>query len=64
MARFRNNILSFLLAAVGILTANTLCAQTEEADPISFRGAWIATVANIDWPTPEAVGQPDFVFVD
>ena len=24
---------------------------------ISFRGAWIATVANIDWPTPEAVGN-------
>ena len=23
-----------------------------------FRGAWIATVANIDWPTPEAVGVP------
>ena len=22
-----------------------------------FRGAWIATVANIDWPTPEAVGN-------
>ena len=24
---------------------------------IGFRGAWIATVANIDWPTPEAVGN-------
>jgi len=24
---------------------------------ISFRGAWIATVANIDWPTPAAVGN-------
>ena len=24
-----------------------------------FRGAWIATVANIDWPTPEAVGYTD-----
>jgi len=24
---------------------------------ITFRGAWIATVANIDWPTPEAVGN-------
>ena len=23
----------------------------------SFRGAWIATVANIDWPTAEAVGD-------
>ena len=24
---------------------------------ISFRGAWIATVANIDWPSSEAVGD-------
>ena len=24
---------------------------------ISFRGAWIATVANIDWPSAEAVGH-------
>ena len=24
-----------------------------------FRGAWIATVANIDWPTPEAVGNTE-----
>jgi len=26
---------------------------------ISFRGAWIATVANIDWPSPEAVGNTE-----
>lgn len=26
---------------------------------IFFRGAWIATVANIDWPSPEAVGNTD-----
>ena len=25
---------------------------------ITFRGAWIATVANIDWPTSDAVGMP------
>ena len=24
---------------------------------IAFRGAWIATVANIDWPSEEAVGN-------
>ena len=24
---------------------------------IAFRGAWIATVANIDWPSPEAIGN-------
>ena len=28
-------------------------------DRIAFRGAWIATVANIDWPTPEAVGNTE-----
>lgn len=26
---------------------------------ISFRGAWIATVANIDWPSEEAVGNTE-----
>ena len=26
---------------------------------ISFRGAWIATVANIDWPSSEAVGYTE-----
>ena len=26
---------------------------------ISFRGAWIATVANIDWPSKEAVGNTE-----
>ena len=26
---------------------------------INFRGAWIATVANIDWPSAEAVGYTD-----
>ena len=26
---------------------------------ITFKGAWIATVANIDWPTPEAVGNTE-----
>lgn len=26
---------------------------------ISFRGAWIATVANIDWPSTEAVGDTE-----
>ena len=26
---------------------------------ISFRGAWIATVANIDWPAADAIGNPE-----
>ena len=33
----------------------TLSANAE----ITFRGAWIATVANIDWPSAEAVGYTD-----
>ncbi len=33
--------------------------QSNERSAVSFRGAWIATVANIDWPTPEAVGNTD-----
>ena len=33
----------------------TLSAKAE----IGFRGAWIATVANIDWPSADAVGYTD-----
>lgn len=40
-------ILLFMLACV--------CANAE----LTFRGAWIATVANIDWPTKSAVGDTD-----
>ena len=36
-----------------LLLFATLSANAE----ISFRGAWIATVANIDWPSKEAVGN-------
>ena len=36
-----------------LLLLATLSANAE----IAFRGAWIATVANIDWPTAEAVGN-------
>ncbi len=39
--------------AILLLLFIALSANAE----ISFRGAWIATVANIDWPTPEAVGN-------
>ncbi len=44
----RNKLAILLLLA-------TLSVQAE----ITFRGAWIATVANIDWPSAEAVGQTD-----
>lgn len=46
-----------------------LCSMSEAVFcQISFRGAWIATVANIDWPTEEAVGndsiqQAEMVFL-
>ena len=35
---------------------SVFCVLSAKAE-ITFRGAWIATVANIDWPTPEAVGN-------
>ena len=45
MEKLRNIFILLILA--------TLSVNAE----IAFRGAWIATVANIDWPTPEAVGD-------
>ena len=50
MARLRKYI--FLLA-LGSWLLTPLKAE------ISFRGAWIATVANIDWPSAEAVGNTE-----
>ena len=38
-----------------IIAALALTVRAE----ISFRGAWIATVANIDWPSVEAVGNKE-----
>jgi len=35
---------------------SVLCMLSASAE-IGFRGAWIATVANIDWPSAEAVGH-------
>ena len=46
MVKLRNIVVLLLLC---------LSAHAE----ISFRGAWIATVANIDWPTAEAVGDTE-----
>ena len=37
-----------------VLCTLSLCTLKAE---IGFRGAWIATVANIDWPSAEAVGH-------
>lgn len=49
MAKLRN-ILTFVFCTLSLCTLN---AQ------IAFRGAWIATVANIDWPSKEAVGNTE-----
>ena len=49
MVKFRN-IVTFVLCTLSLCTLN---AQ------IAFRGAWIATVANIDWPSKEAVGDTE-----
>lgn len=61
MAKLRN-IFIFFLTAVGVLTAERSYSDsgpTGEAGHASivFRGAWIATVANIDWPSEQAVGD-------
>ena len=40
-----------------VLTILLLFATLSANAEISFRGAWIASVANIDWPSVEAVGN-------
>ena len=50
MARLRNIIIFIIHCSLFILPLN---AQ------ITFRGAWIATVANIDWPSAQAVGNTE-----
>jgi len=46
-----STILTFLLLSIFNIQSSINCAYAQ------FRGAWIATVANIDWPTPAAVGN-------
>jgi len=43
---------------ISVFVFCTLLLCTLKAQ-IAFRGAWIATVANIDWPSPEAVGNTE-----
>ena len=50
MAKLRNIIVCTLYSVLCILSAKA---------EVSFRGAWIATVANIDWPSKEAVGNTE-----
>ena len=44
------------LRHIVICTLSVLCILSVQAE-IVFRGAWIATVANIDWPSEQAVGD-------
>ncbi|MCR5050268.1 MAG: family 10 glycosylhydrolase [Paludibacteraceae bacterium] len=54
-------IIFILLLSVAHISLFAQAAEhsDQSADSISFRGAWIATVANIDWPTSGAVGNTD-----
>ncbi len=47
-----------ILRHIVVLCLCALCFVPTRAE-IGFRGAWIATVANIDWPTAEAVGNTE-----
>jgi len=62
MAKLRN-ILIICLIAAGVLTAERSYSDSgltaAGGHEVSFRGAWIATVANIDWPSKEAVGNTE-----
>ena len=48
----------YLIILVAILSL-ALEGRAGEGFYPSFRGAWIATVANIDWPSKEAVGDTE-----
>ena len=50
MVKLRNIVIGIFIIHYSLFIA-PLNAQ------IAFRGAWIATVANIDWPSTEAVGN-------
>ena len=52
-------IITILICILSALAVCTPSVSANERSAVSFRGAWIATVANIDWPTPEAVGNTD-----
>ncbi|MBR1381984.1 MAG: family 10 glycosylhydrolase [Paludibacteraceae bacterium] len=46
-----------LIILIAFLSLSLVGRAGEGLSQISFRGAWIATVANIDWPSTEAVGN-------
>src|SRR5213076_437155 len=43
------------LFAIALLFASAAVAQTPPAVPREFRGVWVATVGNIDWPSKPGV---------
>lgn len=51
----KKHLFLILLSALSSLISAPSTAFAQEP----FRGAWIATVANIDWPTEDAVGQTE-----
>lgn len=48
----KHPVLTLCLALVCLLTGHSLHAN-------EGRGAWIATVSNIDWPSAKAIGNPE-----
>ncbi|MBR0065490.1 MAG: family 10 glycosylhydrolase [Paludibacteraceae bacterium] len=48
-----------LIILTAFLSLSLVGRAGEGLSQISFRGAWIATVANIDWPSAEAVGNTE-----
>jgi hypothetical protein len=44
-------------AQLGLGVSYEPCGVVPPAPPREFRGAWIATVANIDWPSTNTLGS-------
>jgi uncharacterized lipoprotein YddW (UPF0748 family) len=64
-----NRLLAVFLAAAGMIPAATATADDPPSAPREFRAVWVATVANIDWPSkpglsPEQQRQEALVILD
>ena len=53
------HIKKIIVILVSFLSLSLVGRAEEGLSGITFRGAWIATVANIDWPSTEAVGDTE-----
>ncbi len=53
------HIKKIIVILVSFLSLSLVGRAEEGLSGITFRGAWIATVANIDWPSAEAVGNTE-----